>query len=168
MQVTCPSTKSDSAHYIAYVLSCFDYICALVREGSPTIDLLASSIDGSKTLSIQVKTSLYANRNRGRGNNKKPHHLEFALGKKAVEHSANNFIFCFVDLKKATTSNTPDVYVIPSKVIKEHYAEKDLNKIKWLRLHWTIEKMEPYKNNWEPVHALLRTPSASSGSPRYI
>lgn len=145
-------------HYIAYVLSCFNYICALVREGSPTIDLLASNIDGSRTLSIQVKTSKSARRKRGRGEKKDWHHLEFTLGKKAVEHSGENFVFCFVDLKGLDPSKTPDVYVIPSQVIKDHYAGRDLNKIKWLRLHWSIEKMEPFKNNWEPVHALLREP----------
>ena len=45
-------------HYIAYVLSCFNYICALVREGSPTIDLLASNIDGSNTLREGANKSL--------------------------------------------------------------------------------------------------------------
>lgn len=149
-------------HYIAYVLSCFDYISALVREGSPTIDLLASNIDGSRTISIQIKTSKSAKRKRGRGDKKKWHHLEFTLGKKAIEHSADNFLFCFVDLRGQDPLNTPDVYVIPSKIIKKHYEQKDLNKIKWLRLHWSIEKMEPFKNNWEPVHALLRDVSTET------
>jgi len=144
-------------HYIAYVLSSFDYICALVREGSPTIDILASDISGKKTLSIQVKTSKSAKRKRGRGEKREWHHLEFTLGKNAVEHSGDNFIFCFVDLRGLNPSNTPDVYVIPSKVIRDHYDGKDLNKVKWLRLHWSIEKMEPFKNNWDPVHDLLGT-----------
>lgn len=48
-------------HYVAYALSCFGYIPALAREGSPTIDLLVSNLIGSRTLAIQVKTTAYAN-----------------------------------------------------------------------------------------------------------
>lgn len=139
-------------HYVAYVLSCFGYICALVREGAPTVDLLASSIDGSKAISIQVKTSKHALRKRGRGDNKKPHHLEFTLGRQAVKNAQESFIFCFVDLHGLKDPlKVPDVYVIPSEVIRDHYEEKDLDSIKWLRLHWGVEKMEFFKNNWEPI-----------------
>jgi hypothetical protein len=162
MMANCKLVGAAGEHYVAYVLSCFDYICALVREGSPTIDLLASNIDGSKTISIQVKTSKSAKRKRGRGDNRKLHHLEFTLGKKAIQNSASNFIFCFVDLRGINPSNTPDVYVIPSEVIKNHYEDKDLSKIKWLRLHWTIEKMDLFKNNWDPMHKFLKTPEAET------
>lgn len=150
-------TGGAGEHYVAYALSAFDYICALVREGSPTIDLLASNVNGSKTVSVQVKTSKSAKRKRGRGENRDWHHLEFTLGKHAVQHATENFIFCFVDLRGEKLSNTPDVYVIPSEVIRSHYDKRDLSKIKWLRLHWSIEKMEPFKNNWEPFHNLLRS-----------
>ena len=100
-------------HYIAYVLSCFGYITALVREGSPTIDLLASDVIGSKTIAIQVKTTEYAKRNRGRGKNRELHHLEFPLGHKAVENAVPELIFCFVDLDSLDPERRPDVYVIP-------------------------------------------------------
>ena len=149
-------TGCAGEHYVAYALSTFDYICALVREGSPTIDLLASNVDGSKTVSVQVKTSRLAKRKRGRGNKRDWHHLEFTLGKRAIQHAAENFFFCFVDFRGVKLSEAPDVYIIPSEVIKRHYEKKDISKIKWLRLHWSMEEMKPYKNNWEPFHNLLK------------
>lgn len=144
-------------HYVAYVLSCFNYVSALVREGSPSVDLLASDIDGNNTISIQVKTSTSARRKRGRGENRHWNHLEFTLGKKAIQNSSDTFFFCFVDLKGLDPASAPDVYVIPSKVIQEHYSSRDVKEIKWLRLHWSIEKMEPYKNNWNPIRAVLES-----------
>ncbi len=142
-------------HYVTYALSCFGYIAALVREGSPTIDLLASNIDGSRTISIQVKTTENAMRTRGRGNNKAPYELQFPLGHKAVENAVPSLIFCFVDLHGLNPESPPDVYVIPAKVLIEHYKEKDIRQHSYFRLHWRIEEMEQYKNNWEPVNQSL-------------
>jgi len=138
-------------HYIAYILSCLGYIPALVREGSPTIDLLASDVSGSRTIAIQVKTTEYAKRSRGRGPNRKLHHLEFPLGHKAIEKAVRELIFCFVDLDSLDTERKPDVYVIPATVLIDNYVDKDIRKHKWMRLHWGVEKMEPFKNNWRPI-----------------
>lgn len=149
-------------HYVAYVLSCFNFVCALVREGSPTVDLLASDIDGNSTISIQVKTSTSARRKRGRGENRQWNHLEFTLGKKAIQNSSDTFFFCFVDLKGLEPSTTPDVYIIPSNVIRDHYSRRNVEEIKWLRLHWSIEKMEPYKNNWTPIRTALESKAAKT------
>lgn len=144
-------------HYIAYVLSCFGYIPALVREGSPTIDLLVSDLLGSKTLAVQVKTTEYAKRTRGRGSNKKPYELQFPLGHKSIEKAAPELVFCFVDLNTLNPEFKPDVYVIPATVFIQHYEGKNIRQHKWLRLHWTVERMEPFKNNWEPIHTALKT-----------
>jgi hypothetical protein len=36
---------------------------------APSVDILASSADGSKSISIQVKSAIYAQRWRGKGDN---------------------------------------------------------------------------------------------------
>ncbi len=54
-------------HYVAYKLSCFGFIAAMPRDGSPTVDILASNLEANKTLAIQVKTTDWATRDRGRG-----------------------------------------------------------------------------------------------------
>jgi len=146
-------------HYVAYVLSCFGYISALVREGSPTIDLLASNIDGSSTVGIQVKTTEWAERTRGRGENKKPFELQFPLGHKAIENAVPSLIFCFVDLRHLDPQEKPDVYVIPAKVLLDHFEGVDIRQWSYFRLHWSIEQMVEFKNNWQPIHFILREPN---------
>ena len=142
-------------HYIAYVLSCLGYISALVREGSPTVDLLASNIDGSNTIGIQVKTTEWAERTRGRGKNKKPYELQFPLGHRAIENAGSKLIFCFVDLRGLDTLERPDVYVIPAKVLLDFYAGVNIRQYSYFRLHWKIEQMLEFKNNWQPIHSIL-------------
>lgn len=142
-------------HYVAYALSCLGHVAALVREGSPSVDILASNVTGSRAVGIQVKTTTHAVRKRGRGENRKPHELQFPLGHKAVENASENLVFCFVDLKGLVPNTSPDVYVIPGSVFVNHYAGKNIRKHKWLRLHWPIERMEQYKNNWEPIEKAL-------------
>ena len=78
---------SAGEHYVAYVLSNLGYIAALVRAGSPAIDLLVASTDGINTVGIQIKTTENALRTRGRGKEKTPYELQFPLGHKAVEHA---------------------------------------------------------------------------------
>jgi len=148
-------TGGAGEHYVAYALSCLGFMPALVREGSPAVDLLASNTSGSRTIAIQVKTAKSAVRKRGRGNERKPNHLEFTLGKKAIEKKKLELMFCFVDLKGLDPDNRPDVYVIPALEIMQYYENKDIKKHKWFRLHWSVEQMEKYKNNWEPIRQSL-------------
>lgn len=155
-----PNSKligSTGEHYIAYVLSSLGYTPALVSEGLPNIDILASNTVGSRTVAIQVKSTTNAKRKKGRGKDKILHHLEFPLGKKAIEDAVPELIFCFVDLNSLNPQKIPDVYIIPATVFIEHYKDKDkdLSAVKWFRLHWGIEKMEEFKNNWQPIHDRL-------------
>lgn len=149
-------TAGAGEHYVAYVLSCFDYVAALVREGSPTIDLLASNLNGSKTIGIQVKTTEFALRTRGRGKNKVPFELQFPLGHKAVENAVPDLIFCFVDLQRRNPDDRPDVYVIPASDVIAYYKDMNIRQYPYFRLHWRIEEMEPYKNNWDPINVALQ------------
>src|SRR5205085_4875506 len=64
-------------HYVAYALSCLGFTAALVRQGAPSIDILASTLDGGRTIGIQVKTTEWAERTRGRGEEK--NHLSFSF-----------------------------------------------------------------------------------------
>ncbi len=148
-------TAGAGEHFVAYMLSSFDYVSALVREGSPTIDLLASNLNGSKTVGIQVKTTESAMRTRGRGKNKQPYELQFPLGHKAIENAVPELIFCFVDLLGRKLEAKPDVYVIPASVLLDHFEGHNIRQYSYFRLHWRIEAMEPFKNNWRPVHQAL-------------
>ncbi len=146
---------SAGEHYVAYVLSNLGYIAALVRAGSPAIDLLVASTDGINTVGIQIKTTENALRTRGRGKEKTPHELQFPLGHKAVEDAIPGIIFCFVDLRGFDPQNTPDVYVIPSEVLIDLFKGIDIRQYSYFRLHRPIEWMEEYKNNWQPFTSAL-------------
>lgn len=148
-------TATSGEHYVAYAVSSLGYIAALVREGSPTIDLLASNIRGSKTVGIQVKTTAWAIRTRGRGKSKTPYELQFPLGHKAIENAVPSLIFCFVDLNDLDPTTLPDVYVVPAKVLLEEFQGVNIRQWPYFRLHWQIEHFSPFKNNWRPLHDAL-------------
>jgi hypothetical protein len=147
-------TATAGEHYVVYLLSRLGYIAAVVREGSQSIDILASTTDGSHSVGIQVKTTVWAERTKGRGVNKVPFQVQFPLGHKAVNIS-DRVIFCFVDLRAGLDGSSPDVYVIPATSVKQAYQGVDVRQWSFFRLHQPIEFMAPYKNNWEPVHKAL-------------
>jgi hypothetical protein len=147
-------TATAGEHFVVYSLSRLGYIAAVVREGSQSIDILASTTDGSRTVGIQVKTTSWAERTRGRGDQKAPAELQFPLGHKAVEIS-DKVIFCFVDLRGESLDAMPDVYVIPAKSIQQEYQGVDVRQWSFFRLHRPISYMAPYKNNWKPIQKAL-------------
>jgi len=113
-------------HYVAYKLSCLGYLAAPVRLGAPAADLLASTPDGGRTVAIQVKTTQSALRTRGRGDAKRPHHLEFPLGHAAIEKASDKLMFCFVDLRSGHDDTSPDVYVVPAAQLLKEYEGKNI------------------------------------------
>jgi len=130
------------------------YVAAIPREGAPTVDILACNTEASNVLSIQVKTTEWATIDRGRGENKKPHHLEFPLGHKAARYKSENLVFTFVDLNGLNwEEKSPDVYIIPSEYVFNHC--KDGVDAKMVRFHIDIEEIEQFKNNWDPISSAL-------------
>ncbi len=138
-------------HFVAYQMCCLGLVVALPRGGSPTVDLLASNPDGTKSLSVQVKTADWAMRTRGRGKAKAPHHLEFALGHKAATVNSENLFFAFVDLQSAAgLTMQPDVYIIPSVWIS-NFCSTWINDVSWVRFHPELKSVEEFKNNYSPL-----------------
>lgn len=117
------------------------------------VDILASSEDGSKLISIQVKTAIEAKGTRGRGEERKLHHLEFNLGHKAAKANFENLFFAFVDLDY-DYEQIPVVYIIPSKFIYEYHKDW-VDDIKWARFHIKIEEITPFRENWELIKSAL-------------
>jgi hypothetical protein len=149
MNTTLVATAGE--HYVAHKLSCLGYLAALVRQGSPTIDLLASTVDGGRTVGIQVKTTTDAQRLHGRGTNRHVTELQFPLGHNAIEQSSDTVIFCFVDLHSSERNSPPDVYVVPATTLKAEYAGINIRRYRYFRHHRPIEHMRPFKNQWNPL-----------------
>lgn len=142
-------------HYVAYMLSYLGFIAALVRQGAPSIDVLASNLTGSKSIGIQMKTTEWAVRTRGRGREKKPFQIQYPLGYRAIEQASPNTVVCFVDLRRFEIVQSPDVYVVPTKVLITHYEGKDIRQYRYFRHHRPVKEMAKYKNDWTPIVSAL-------------
>lgn len=153
-------TATAGEHYVAYKIASLGFIPALVRQGSPTIDLLASNPDGGRTVGVQVKSTTSALRMRGRGEKKVPFQLQFPLGHHAVEITADSTLFCFVDLKCGMADAAPDVYVVPALELKREYAGVDIRRYSFFRHHRPIQHMEKYRNDWSPLVRALTMQAA--------
>ncbi len=141
-------------HYVAFRLAQLGHIVALPRAGSPAIDLLATNVKGSRTVTVQVKTAEWALRERGRGKNRIPHHVEFPLGHKAAEIDSPRFIYVFVDLKGREAASVPEVYVVPSKDVVA-YCDGWAKDAKMVRWHMDLEDVKKYKDDWQRISRLL-------------
>lgn len=98
--------------YVAAELTKRGLVASLTSKNTKAIDLLASNSDGSKVVSIQVKTTRYG--------------TSFTLGQKDEEIETNESLFyVFVNLNITTQNNTinygqVDYYVVPMKKVKEY------------------------------------------------
>ena len=149
-------TGVAGVHYVSA------YLAHLVYHAVPTIrnvagpDVLISTKSGSTLLSLQVKTTAWAMRTRGRGKNKKPHHYEWDIGWSSAREKHNLLFYALVDLK--SFGELPDVFIVPSEVIAEYFRAGPEG---WprARYHPEIEVLEQYKNNWDIVSRSLESES---------
>ena len=150
-------------YYVASQLAARGFHAAVTFGNAPSIDILVGLLDGSATLSLQVKTSHWALRTRGRGENKILHHYEWDVGQKSATLHRPDLFFAFVDLK-LQREQLPDVFIIPSKVIfdcfSKPYFKSKLN-IRW-RYHPGVKSIEQYKNNYEVLHDYLKEKGRAS------
>ncbi len=155
-------TGAAGEHFVAYQLTCLGLVVGLPRAGSPTVDLIVANADGSAAVNVQVQTTDWAMRERGRGDAKAPHRVEFPLGPKAATSPSPNLFFALVDLQSTRAlATSPDVYVIPSKWIADFCADW-VDDVKRVMLHAELELVEPFKNNYAPLLASLGVETADS------
>jgi hypothetical protein len=109
-------------HLVAYELSRMGITCALVPMGSLGVDILAT-VDGSKSLAIQVKASKAKN---------EPH--KWAVGKKP--NASGSFFFVFVNIWP-DHSKRPEFYVVPSEVV--------VNRVKKWGGSWPTFSLKDYE-----------------------
>ena len=147
-------TGVAGVHYVAA------YLAHLGFHAVPTIrnvagpDVLISTRNGSRLLSLQVKTTVWAMRTRGRGKNKEPHHYEWDIGWGSAKESQCLLFYALVDLK--WFSELPDVFIVPSQVIAEYFKAGPEG---WprARYHPAIDVMGQYKNNWDILRKSLES-----------
>jgi len=99
-------------YFVAAELSNRGYIASITLRNTKGIDILASNVDTSRYVGVQVKTTTV---------NKK----EWTLGKKAENYFEKELFYIFVKLKADNVK--PDYHIVPSKTVAE-YVKKDYDK----------------------------------------
>lgn len=149
-------TGTAGVYYVAYELAGRNFHAAVTYGNAPIVDLLVGLLDGSATLSLQVKTSSLALRTRGRGNAKSPDHYEWDVGQRSATLHRPDLFFAFVDLKSGANQK-PDVFIVPSKVVFDAFDRpyfKSGKRRRW-RWHPKIQQVEQFKNNWNILRSFL-------------
>ncbi len=140
-------------YFVAARLNAMGLQCAPTFGNVPSVDVLVSNIDGSALVSLQVKTTGYALRERGRGEDRKPHHYEWDIGWKSARLNIPNLFFALVDLKEFDA--LPDVFLVPSKIIAGYFEGGDPEVEHRARYHELVEKLAAYRNNWDIISKRL-------------
>ena len=142
--------------HVASQLAQQGFHAAVTFGNAPSVDILVASRDGSSTISLQVKTSHWALRTRGRGHNKQPHHYEWDVGQKSATLNHPDLFFAFVDLKLGK-SELPEVFIVPSRRVFDAFDEpyfKSGTPRRW-RWHPGLEEIERYRNCWDTLRNRL-------------
>lgn len=149
-------TGTAGVYYVMYQLAARGFHASCTMGNAPYLDILISSEEGDRSLAIQVKTTEHALRYRGRGDQRKPHHLEFPLGYKAAKLNRPGVLFAFVDLA-CWSDKQPVVYLVPSPKVYEFCAGW-VDDVAMVRFHSPIECMATYREAWEQVAGIVGEP----------
>jgi len=133
-------------YLVAAELTLRGYIASISLRNSRGIDIVASNSDGTKSVSIQVKT------NSDGGN-------VWILNKKSEEFYSKNHYYVFVALSQI--GSRPRFYVVPSEVVGKYTAsshatwlkgtKKNGEKRKDLSMRKFIDKENEYLESWNLI-----------------
>lgn len=99
--------------YLSYALAARHINVSLTLGNAPSVDALASSSDGRRTMAIQVKTANSAKKKRyGRLG------YEWYVGGAVIGKHAESFVYALLDFKGDMTTQ-PDVFFVPSRWVAE-------------------------------------------------
>lgn len=108
-------TGGAGEHLVCGELLRRGHIAALTYHSVPGVDILAQSLDLTRSVGVQVKTA--------RGNRR-----YWQMTEKAEDRQAPNLFYVFV-LLPFNTDRAPEFYVVPSSVVAEHVRRTN---IEWL------------------------------------
>ena len=134
-------------YLVAGELSLRRFIASITLRNSRGIDIIASNADGSKSLSIQVKT----NSDGGKS---------WILNKKSVEFFSKNHYYIFVALNQI--NERASFHIVPSKVVAEYTKNDYTNWIKGTnrdgseRKDTSIRKFNDHENKYLEAWHLIK------------
>jgi hypothetical protein len=160
-------TGTAGQFYVAYGLSIREINAAITLGNAPSVDLMASSSDGKKTVSIQVKTSRNAYRRKRYGHEG----FEWDVNKSVIGKYHESFWYAFVDLQEGQDGWNPKVFFVPSlwvaKFVKSDWSRfmyflpktvENLTLERWDILKGYLDSEESsiqWANNW-PEEKLVK------------
>lgn len=150
-------TGTAGVYYVMYQLGARGFHASGTMGNAPYLDILVSSEDGERSLALQVKTTEHAMRHRGRGDQRKEHHLEFPLGPKAAKLNRPGVMFAFVDMAILSNKQVA-VYLVPSGKVQE-YCAAWVDTVAMVRFHPPVEWMKPYREAWDQIAAIVGEPT---------
>lgn len=119
-KISTPIKGAIGEFYVASFLSAMGLVVALPRGGVPSSDLLVTTPKGHKSLSLQVKTSLYPIHK----SQKDGKHWAWDISDKARESKSEFHWYVFVNAYNWPESgNSPDIYFVPSKTVADIVKE---------------------------------------------
>jgi len=146
-------------YYVCAELCRLGYLALLTPKNNPLFDVVASTQDGSKTVSIQVKTRSIRNKQ------------GWKLGKDIIVKKGNNNLF--VVLVNLEETGLPEFYIyeydILADIVQKNYAaylsqpKRDGSKrmevgFRWHDTKFFTDNDRNRKNNWQPIEMKLAQP----------
>jgi len=163
---------ASGQYFVAYQLAKRNIHASLTLGNAPSVDIIAAKEDGSKSISIQVKTSKDAYRHKKYGHEG----CEWFVGSSVIGKSSPDLWYAFVDLRMGS-GNEPTVYIVPSmwvaNFVKPSFSAKiyflpstawDITKERWDNIVACLNntpEIEYFSNTW-PEDKLVRWGEPSS------
>ena len=132
--------------FVAYQLTKRSIHASITLGNAPSVDIIAAKSDGSKSISIQVKTSQNAYRKTRYGREG----CEWDVGSSVIGKSSPNLWYAFVDLKQ-NHEQEPDVFIVPSKWVAE-FVKPDFSRKIYFH---PSTAWELTKNRWDLISSFL-------------
>ncbi len=134
-------------YYLAYSLAVRQVNASLTLGNAPSVDVLASSADGRRTLAFQVKTSRDAHRSNRYGREG----YEWDVGAGVIGKHETSFWYAFVNLQEAGDKWAPHVFFVPSRWVA------DFVKPDWSRFRYflPVTAHELTSERWDMVRGYL-------------
>jgi len=139
--------------YLAYGLSIRNINASIMLGNAPSVDIIASSDDGRRSLSIQVKTSRNAYRNKRYGHAG----FEWDVGASVIGKYSESFWYALIDLQeKKNNICDPKVFFVPSKWVADFVKPTFSRKIYFLASKTDLQLVKDLTlNRWDLVKNYL-------------
>jgi hypothetical protein len=155
-------------YYVMSELSARGFHASCTFGNAPHVDILVSSADGACSVAVQVKSTSYAKRWRGkRAGPKKLAELQWYLGRKAAKANLKGLFIIFVDFDKFGVPPETECYVVPSAFIF-NVCKSWVDEVSMVRLHISPGELEPYRGAWHLIGEALKASLATALPPGVV